>query len=131
MGNGDKNTKKDMASNILEDALGGVNIPNIEPLSLADELLEEDKGQKIDETDNGSLEAFCSRYFKSNGNSDVKRNNTALNSDLMDKLKTVLFYLDPKCALSNYIENILLDHLERNKELINTTVANRFNSKVI
>lgn len=132
MSNQDK--VKTPASAILEDALGEVTIPTMPPMSLADELLENKnslEGEGSNEIDNDSITDFCERFLKSSGSGDSRRSNTAISIDIMDTLKSVIFYLDPKCALSNYIENILLAHLEQHKDLINSAVAKKIKPIVI
>lgn len=124
---------KTPASAIIEDALEEVKIPTIAPKSLADELLnnnplEVESAKEVESEDIGD---FSKLFFKNRENSDVKRTNTAISTDIMDTLKSVIFYLDPKCALSNYIENILVAHLEQHKDLINSAVAKKIKPIVI
>lgn len=135
MSNPDKG--KTTASEILEDALGEVKIPDITSMSLASELLENQSSAEVEvviptQTGKaGEVTEFCKRYFKNRDNGDVRRTNTSISTDVMDKLKSVIFYLDPKCALNNYIENILIAHLEAHKDLINDSVAKRIKPTII
>lgn len=132
------------ASEFLDAAIGDMHLPtppSPKNVIKKDELSEtkiEEEAMVATESEGDpmpqsiyTVEEFKERFLESSGDSDFKRVNVSLNSELMTTLKSVVFYLEPKCPLYSYIENILNEHLQRNKDLINGEVEKKFRPTII
>ncbi|WP_018359115.1 DUF3408 domain-containing protein [Porphyromonas levii] len=129
------NNKKASTASILQEVIGGLNVETPE---LPDDLLgdEEDKVEEafpntmvetstiIDDTEGSlTLNNFCKKYLvETQSSKSAKKTNVAVNAELYEMLKTVVFHIGPRCALSSYLENIITAHLSHYKDFLNEEI---------